>query len=143
MITATLREALADTFRSISMQNGYATDPHVVTEPKAVRDLPLPCIAVAGGQGGQSAPEQLTNGAGVAVQSFLAQFVTKSNAQMDDLLDDARNAVESNVSPLLLVPGVEMATVTEWSDPLFDDDLEMVLREATVEVRYVYPRGGA
>lgn len=144
MVTRVLRDALAETLRLVSHENGYETNPLlVITEPTALRDLPLPCFALAGGPGGNSNPEELTNGAGHATQRFVVQMATKDERQADAMLDDARNAIEATDSPIALLPGVEMVTLVEWSDPFYEEDVQVVLREATAEVRYLYARGGA
>lgn len=143
MITATLRDGLAESLRMISRQNNYETDPIVIVEPTALRDVPVPCVALAGAAGGSSKPDQLTNGAGHAEQEFVVQLIAKSGEEMDALLDDVRNATEGDASPLATVSGVEMVTLSQWSHLVHDEDLNLVICEAMVEVRYCYARGGA
>lgn len=144
MITSVLRDAVVRDLKTISKQNGFEIDVvSVLTKPKAIRDLALPAIAVISGPGGRSDPEELTNGTGRSSQQFVVQFAARNQDDMDAVTDAARNALEKDGSFVSLVSGVEMATLTEWSDPIYEDEYSVVLREATVEIRYVYSRGSA
>jgi len=118
----------------------------VSSTPKPAEEIATPGIAITSGKGGVSEPETLTNRNGSARHEFRLELVVNeadADDAMDDLLDLVRNVIERSTGHLMTDPLVEMATVTEWDEARTEQGIHknVVVRGATVEVRYLYVRG--
>lgn len=148
-ITRQIKNAMVADLESITAGNGYNfTVAEVGVEPKPAPEVTKPAVFILPGEGGSSELAQLTNAAGLASQTYTLQLVVDSaqpNEDMDNFLDDVRNAIERSSSNVNAVSGVEMAAVTGWSEIVTDPGVSQntYFREATVEVRYLYTRGAA
>lgn len=148
-ITRQIKDAMVADLESITAGNGYNfTVAEVGVEPKPAPEVTKPAVFILPGEGGSSELAQLTNAAGIASQTYTLQLVVDSaqpNEDMDNFLDDVRNAIERSSSNVNAVSGVEMAAVTGWSEIVTDPGISQntYFREATVEVRYLYTRGAA
>jgi hypothetical protein len=67
------------------------------------------------------------------------------NADMDNLLDDVRNAVERSNGNTQSRSDVISARVSDWTEVITDETIhgEVYYREAVVEVQYHYTLGSA
>ena len=148
-ITRSIKNALVSDLEHITEANGYSkTLAEAGLEPKDWDEAKYPAVYVIPDAGGSSELETLTNLKGEAEQAFTLQLVLKSanpNTDMDNFLDDVRNAIERSAGNLNTLAGVEFAGITEWSEVLTvrDEDYGLYYREATLTVRYLYTRGGA
>lgn len=148
-ITRSIKSALVSDLEHITEANGYSkTLAEAGLDPKDWDEAKYPAVYVIPDAGGSSELETLSNLKGEAEQAFTLQLVLKSNTpntDMDNFLDDVRNAVERSAGNLNALAGVEFAGITEWSEVLTvrDEDFGLYYREATLTVRYLYDRGGA
>lgn len=148
-ITKDIKDALISDLNGISTAAGYNTDVKQVSrEPVPIDEARKPHIAILPGGGGDSDLEALGNREGIATQRYTLQLVVQSstpNADMDNLLDDIRNAIEPSDGSVMGVTGVEYAGLEDWSEVVTDELThgQVYYREATVAVRYVYTRGSA
>ncbi|RMF18883.1 MAG: hypothetical protein D6760_13540 [Deltaproteobacteria bacterium] len=148
-ITQQIRDALVSDLQQITTGNGYSTTlVEVGREPKRITEARAPAVYIAPGEGGTSELETISSGMGSAVQRFTLQMIVRSatpNQDMDNLLDDVRNAIERSGSAVLALSDVVTAAVTGWTETVTEPDiaLDTYYREATVEVTYLYRRGSA
>ncbi len=147
--TAQIKAALVDDLEQISTANGYTfTVAEVGTEPKRVDEARFPGLYLIPGAGGSANIEELGNRAGYATQRYGVQLFVRSttpNTDMDNLLDDVRNAVERSAGNLMGISGVEYAGVSQWSEVVTEGDINehVYYRELVVEIRYEFTRGAA
>jgi hypothetical protein len=145
--TNTLRDALVADLTAITVAGGFNTTlAEVLAEPDPEKETLKPAAVLTSGPGGTSDQESLTNTKGLAVQQFVVELHIQSatpQQDMDDLLDDVRNAAERSNSNLLAVAGTEMVTATEWDEAATDTPISQgtYIRKVTVEIRYLYTRG--
>jgi len=121
-------------------------------EPKPIAEVVAPAVFIAPGGGAETDTETLTNRVGASQQDYVLQCFIQSgtpNADMDDLLDDLRNAFERATSNVLTASGtgwkVTDSTVSDWTEVLTDEDIhqQSYFREVTLTVAYTYTRGSA
>ena len=148
VITAQIRTALLADFAGITIANGFEiTVVAVYPEPKRLGTREVPSIALVPGEEGESVIEQLTNRTGKAVQLFEAELLVKSDtphADIQKLLDSARNSVERSNSATCAVASVHQVDASDWERiDLTDDDIGRgyAIINLGVRVEYSYSRG--
>ena len=150
-ITKAIKDALVADLEYITVAHGYATEVKQVSrEPIEPDLLQKPGIAIIPETGGESDESELGNITGAAVQRFRLQLVlgasSTPNDDMDDFLDDVRNAIERSASNTLAASGVIKTTVNSWTEVMTGKtvhDNTLYYREAAVSVDYEYTRGAA
>lgn len=148
-ITNTLKDALITDLNDITTANGFSkTVSEVSREPIRFDEAKVPHISIVPGDGGSAAAETLTNRIGAGEQEWTLQLVlrtTTPNEDMDDFLDDVRNAIERSTGNLGSASGVILAGVTGWTGTITAEEIHenTYYREATVTVQYEFTRGSA
>jgi len=145
--TQTHRDALMLDLADITVANGFNTNIATSSRTSLRHDeADKPAASITAGAGSDSELDSLTNLRGLATQSFTVELMTDgatAEQDMDDFTDDLRNAVERSTGNLQGTANVEMVAATSWTEPrkeAINDGLTLV-REVTVEVRYLYTRG--
>jgi len=146
--TALIRTAIAADFGDITIANGFELDLAVVyTEPEDITKRQFPSIALVPDEGGESVVEQLTNRTGKAEQWFEAELFVKSatpHADVQKLLDSARNAVERSTSATWAVAGVMQVDAADWERIGLTNDFisnGYAAFALGIRVEYSYTRG--
>lgn len=148
-ITAQIRAAVIDDLKYISTANGFsATLSEVASEPKRIDDIRTPGVALTDSPGGGSQPEGLGNQKAAGTQRITVRMVVHSSTpcvDLDNLLDDVRNAVERSGSYCSAVSGVYLVGVEEWTEVKTDREIseQFYTRDATIVVNYIWQRGAA
>jgi hypothetical protein len=140
-ITETLAAALATDLATVTALA------EIGREPKRVDEALAPSAFIVSAQGSADL-ESLSNREGESYQTFTVQTMVRGatpNADMNNLFDSIRNAVERDGGALMVLPTVVTVSVTRWSSVFTESSIHegVYIRELDVTVRYVYTRGGA
>lgn len=146
-LTAVLEADLLSDLGDIATP-GFDTDVQLVSaNPEDEQHASLPAILLQPEEGGEADPNELGNRAALATQEWQLRLLvrgTSARTQVQNLLDDVRNAVGRSNGALQSRAGVDHATVVSWSAPLVSKDSghQRAKMSATVRVQYTYARGG-